>query len=383
MGPNDHRSTRVCRIGRPPSPPAAWPLSLLTLLVGVAILAAPGAAEVPSGTIHPDEHALHGDTIHQQGDTIEARRIVIRRPGTRPMRPGAQAGRWVIERGDTLPRITVHRLFPQRAVDRNAELGIEFDGQSLEEPVEGVRILRVRPSSPAHDGGLQEGDLIVGYQGHPLAEPLVEGEDELDPEVDRPAARFLHLTSRLGPGDTVQLRVRRNGEEHVRELVARERLPRSTRVIHGPGGVPEIIAGDTERLRARGAFPRTPPLAFRGDTLGFESDTIRVWPPGGSGIPEIFRQLVPGVQRFGIRLHDMNEELGRYFDGADGVLVLEVRENPPLELQAGDVIVAIAGRQVDDAAHAGRILASYRSDEEISIEIRRMGQSITVEGITP
>ncbi len=385
MVANNHPSPPVRRTDRSPVPS----VPLLTLLAGVAILALPGAAEVsgsamPQGAVQAqDEHVHLGDTIRQHGDTVEERRIMIRRPGPRPMRAGARTGRWVMEMGDTLPRITVHRLLPARAFDRTAQLGIEFDGQPREEPLEGVRILRVHPSSPAHESGLQEGDLIVGYQGHTLAEPLVEGEDELDPEVDLPAARFLHLTSRLEPGDTVQLEIRRDGQDELRELVARERLPRSTRVIHGPEGVAEIIAGDAERLRARRAFPRTPPLAMRAEPPHLEGDTIRIWPPGGFEGPEILRQLVPGVHRFGLRLHDMNEELARYFDGADGVLVLEVREDAPLELEAGDVIVAIDGRQVDNAAHAGRILASYRSGEAISLEIRRMGQTLTVDGTTP
>ncbi|GEM_PF-3466094 len=374
--------------------PSGRRTALLTLVAGVAILALPGAAEVSGSAIplgsathqdavqHQDEQVHLGDTIHLRGDTLEERRIMIRRPGPRPMRTDARTGRWVMEMGDTLPRITVRRMLPARAFDRTAELGIEFDGESREEPLEGVRILRVQPSSPADESGLQEGDLIVGYQGHTLTEPLVEGEDELDPEVDLPAARFLHLTRQLEPGDTVQLEIRRNGQEELRELVARERLPRTARVVHGPERLADIITRDTERLRARGAFPRTPPLAMRAAPPHLEGDTIRIWPPG-PGAPEILRQLIPGVHRFGLRLHDMNEELGRYFDGADGVLVLEVREDAPLELEAGDVIVAIDGRQVDDAAHAGRILASYRSGEAVSLEIRRMGQTLTVDGTTP
>ena len=348
---------------------SALPASPL-LLAGLLILALPGTPALHAEPLTSLPDTILPDTILP--DTIQERRTVIVR--TRPARMqrarterAPMARSWTFSLADTLPQIRLGRFFAQPGLDRSAELGIDFDGQSREAPLEGVRILGVRPSSPARESGLQAGDLIVSYQGHPLTEPLPEGEDELDPEVDPPAARFLHLTRELEPGDTVRLGIRREGQEEVRELVAQER-----------SGLAEVIIRDTERLRAPGDFPRMEPLAFR-------DDTILVWPrgPGVTRGSEIIRQLLPGVHRFGVRLHDLSEELGRYFDGADGVLVLEVHDDAPLALEAGDVIVAIDGRQVDDAAHAGRILTSYRTGEELTLEIRRHGRTMTVDGVTP
>lgn len=142
-------------------------------------------------------------------------------------------------------------------------------------------------------------------------------------------------------------------EEHIQEsleraLTVRERIR---------------VQGDTVRL-----FP-----------FGERRDTILIWPP--SPRFEFPRDLSPLLLRpFGIRLMDLNEELGAYFGRDEGVLVLEVVEDAPLPLRGGDVILAIHGREVRDAAHARDILRSYRSGEEIGLRVLRRGEAVTVEG---
>jgi hypothetical protein len=130
----------------------------------------------------------------------------------------------------------------------------------------------------------------------------------------------------------------------------------------GPGADPSmrIFMRDGERIRGEARAPRL--STTRAGQLLLQRE---------------------GASRFGLRLYDLNPELGRYFDAQEGVLVLEVDEEAPLPLEEGDVIVAIDGRAVLDAAHARQILSSYRQGEAISLELQREGRSLTVDGIAP
>lgn len=123
---------------------------------------------------------------------------------------------------------------------------------------------------------------------------------------------------------------------------------------------------------------------LRSDFEWSPGDTVRVQRPRVAVRPPLAGILgAPAPARYGLRLHDLDEELGRYFGGSDGVLVLDVRDDPALELEPGDVIVSIDGRAVENAAHAVRILQSYEPDEEMELEVRREGSALTVRGRAP
>jgi S1-C subfamily serine protease len=98
------------------------------------------------------------------------------------------------------------------------------------------------------------------------------------------------------------------------------------------------------------------------------------------GIRELIR-LIPGQPgRHRMELVAMNPGLGRYFGTDDGVLVASIAEGSGLGLQAGDVILSIGGRAVRDPAHARSILASYRPDEDLEMDVMRDRRRTTVRG---
>jgi hypothetical protein len=259
------------------------------------------------------------------------------------------------------------------AIQGRAVLGVEFD-QVRDEEVHrrGVLLSGVRRGSPADEAGLEAGDRILRFDDVPLDRPLPEGEDELDGELAPTVARLLHLARALEPGQTVRLTVERDGEEREVEMTARPLPGMTVTTFRMPGG----------ELRW---------------------DTILVWPPGmrdtpperfwrgqpGPPSPRRPEALMPfglpgfGTGPLGLRLHDLNEGLARYFGRTEGALVLEAPEDGALALEAGDVIVALDGREVEDAAHAGRILRSYRSGEDIAVAVWREGREVTVEGRVP
>lgn len=248
-------------------------------------------------------------------------------------------------------------MAPGRGASR-ARLGIFFDARpDALDANEGVLVTRVQPHGPAMEAGVREGDVVVAFDETLLSRPLADqAEEGLDPDLPAPAARLVHLTSRLEPGDTVRLRLRRDGEEREVELVtARARGP-----AHVRAGPPRI------RLRR----PHSPP--------GTEiRDLWRRPGPMAGGWPTLDIRR-PGA-RLGLQLHDLNKGLARYFGTERGALILEKPSRPELPLEAGDVILAIDGREVEDAAHAAAILRSYRSGEPMTLELLREGRTVQVE----
>ena len=88
--------------------------------------------------------------------------------------------------------------------------------------------------------------------------------------------------------------------------------------------------------------------------------------------------LMPGV-----RLHALNPDLGRYFDAESGVLVLERHEDSFLPVEAGDVIVTVNGREVEDEPHLRRILMSYRPGDSFALEVVREGRRMALQAQLP
>lgn len=83
----------------------------------------------------------------------------------------------------------------------------------------------------------------------------------------------------------------------------------------------------------------------------------------------------------GLRLADMNEGLAAYFGTDTGVLVTEVSETSSLGLEAGDVVLRVGDRTVEDADDLRRILRSYDTDESVSFRVRREGREIQLSGM--
>jgi len=82
----------------------------------------------------------------------------------------------------------------------------------------------------------------------------------------------------------------------------------------------------------------------------------------------------------GLRLADMNEGLAVYFGTDTGVLVTEVAESSSLGLEAGDVVLRVGDRTVEDSADLRRILQSYETDETVNFRVRRENREIQVSG---
>ena len=96
-------------------------------------------------------------------------------------------------------------------------------------------------------------------------------------------------------------------------------------------------------------------------------------PPGGPSTFQLERGSFAGME-----LASLTPRLGSYFGAKEGVLVVR-SGNSAFQLEDGDVITAIDGREPTSAAHATRILRSYQRGEKLSIKVMRDRKARTLE----
>ena len=225
-----------------------------------------------------------------------------------------------------------------------ARLGVYLAPEATSQ---GVKIERVMRRSGAEAAGLRAGDTITAIDGRSVLEPI-PGE-ESDDDRFAPAARVSMLLRDVEPGDTVTVEYLRDGERRTAKVATRDMFEVRA------SDVEEAMARAREALRVARPMMRFGNVAF---AFGAES-------------------------RFGIQVTDLSADLGEYFGASQGVLVTRVDDDSPFDLRAGDVIQSVGGRKVEDAAHLRQILASYRKDETVKLEVLRRRQRVTVEGRAP
>lgn len=147
---------------------------------------------------------------------------------------------------------------------------------------------------------------------------------------------------------------------------------------------------DSIRLRFDSAFARVLPdmraLGWATDSLRMHLDSLRrvgpdragVWlGTPGQGITVIGARAIAGAE-----LTELNPELGEYFGADEGVLVVRVPDGTPAAragLMAGDVVVQVNGRAVDDVSSLRRQISRLGAGDPIRLEVLRKKQRRTIE----
>jgi len=83
----------------------------------------------------------------------------------------------------------------------------------------------------------------------------------------------------------------------------------------------------------------------------------------------------------GLRLAEVDPALGEYFKTDRGVLVLKAKEDNPLLLEPGDVVLNLHGTDVNSPAEFMRALRDFEPGDELVIDIKRNRKSKTLKPV--
>jgi serine protease Do len=222
---------------------------------------------------------------------------------------------------------------------------IDYDG-------DGVLISKVVDNSPAEHAGLKKGDVIIKVGGRKVTSP----------------ADLASAVRSMDVGESATIDIVRDGE---RESV---RVKLSSRNETEDMEAPE--APEPPETPVPPTVPETPKAPEAFDFDGDGNGDFHIQLPDAS----------MGRGRLGVRIQDLNPELGEYFDvpGGKGVLITEVLKDTPAEragLRSGDVIIAIDDDKVADIDDLMKSLGG--KDGRISISVIRKGDERELKAELP
>ena len=222
----------------------------------------------------------------------------------------------------------------------------------------GALLQSVTEGSAAEEAGLHDGDIIISFDGERLAGRYPEA----DPDESEPAKKLIDLIGDKDPGDEVTIEYQRDGETHSTVVTLDER-DSWLQTYFDRDSLFQAYSVRPPRINV----PSWPELRFFGDSNRLGFTVLSLW----------------GDRWADIELVRLNEDLGRYFGTSEGLLVISPPDNDELDLQAGDVILGIDGREPRSPSRALRILRSYEEGETLNIEIMRDRNRMTVSYVVP
>lgn len=204
--------------------------------------------------------------------------------------------------------------------------------------VRGVAVEKVTENSPAERAGLQNGDVIVRFDGAEVTS----------------VRKLSRLIAEVAPDHQATLTVVRAGREmEIKVTMGKREFPR----FEG-----SALLRDLPKIPVMPDMPRIlPPSVPMPPSFEFEKDGNVLF--FGSN-----RQI-------GITVTSLTDQLGDYFGVAQGrgVLISSVRENSPASksgLQAGDVVVEVDGKEVKSAFDLTRLI-NERKEGAVNLTVIR------------
>lgn len=202
-------------------------------------------------------------------------------------------------------------------------------------------VVGVTPGSGAERSGIRRGDRLISVNGHDVTSDT--------------GARIRELLPDFKTGDTVDVVVARGDDT---ELVMPVTL----------GTELSSLSNLTQRLK-----PAMENIE-RNIVLFHSHDDDR---PGRPVSP---RMLGLGRDSYLVSNHD---GLAPYFGTEEGVIVLRIDPDNPLNLESGDVILSIDGETISRPIDLGRVLLHREAGEQITIQLMRRGLVTELFGHIP
>ncbi len=227
----------------------------------------------------------------------------------------------------------------------------------------GVYIFEVVDGEPAAEAGIENGDVIVAWNG----------------ERVESVAQLRRLTGETPPGRAVDLTVLRDGAEREVTVELADRMG----VFSGSRGL-TFLSPQVEVSRVYPSPSRDARERVRERARELEGMAVRVREAQERAAEGMSRLVyLAGRPRLGANTQSLGDQLAEYFGVEGGVLVTSVYEDTPASeggLRAGDVIVGIGDEDVGDPNDLREALADLEPGE-VSVRIVRDGaeQTLTVE----
>jgi serine protease Do len=204
-----------------------------------------------------------------------------------------------------------------------------------------VEITEVDKDSPAEIADLEEGDVILEF----------EGEDVRSTEMLQKMIRMRR------PGENVTVKIERDGK---------------TKNV-------DVKLGELTEEDIWSEFESKFPTLFtpsRGKSAP--------WPPTLERRPDVFQFSIEHRKFIGVRIQELNPELSEYFglDEGTGVLISSIEKDGPADkagLKVGDVIISSDGERVQSSQDLVDLIQDKKKGDKITIEYLRNKKKHTTE----
>ncbi len=308
-------------------------------VAAILLFAGPAAAQSQEEAERARAEAMAAaEAARERVESREAERARELEEAERRM---AEAARKIAElTQERLPQIEqITRQFAFYA-DGRPRLGVNIGEANANGPVEGVKIVGVSPGSAADDAGLRAGDIITAING-----------DTMSADTAGEATRLvLDFMDGVEEGDVLEVEYIRNGKVGSVEVEPR------------PVEVQAYSFGNAPRDFSMPAIPE-----------------VHISPETAEKFANTFTFRWSGNVWADMELVELSEGLAKYFNADAGVLVVSAPSSDALQLEDGDVIVGIDGREPTSVRHALRILGSYQPGETLELHIMRDRRKETLE----
>src|SRR5437899_4071859 len=227
--------------------------------------------------------------------------------------------------------------------------------------VRGVAVEKVLENSPAAAAGIQNGDVIVRFNGEEVTS----------------TRKLTRLISEVSPDHQVALTVIRGGrEQEITATLGKHPMPKfesGNFNFSTPGPMGNFDFDKLKNMPQLKDFPEMKDFP--------KGDMPHVFAmPNGEG--KSFAWRAGEGRQIGVSVYQITKQLGERFGVESGVMINEVRENSPAAkagLKAGDIIVEINGKPVKGDFDLMRTINEKKEgDVTLTIVRDRNRQTISV-----